>query len=179
MNDPQKRSDWIFHFIEQHYLAEQADLLLQQSLEQRSPRPLRDLVERLVLEGPHNLPALQLVLQVVARRRAEIEEDAGRLWQDLSTLLQSKGLHLPAISPWEALPLQPDHLRQRMAPLRPSVDHRTLEEGVQAFLNAQSVLRDLYNAWSLLHQLEDELEGWAWGLARLTVLPTLISERIL
>ena len=173
------KDDWIFHFIEQHYLAEQADLLLQQSLEERSPRPLRDLVERLVLEGPHNLPALQLVLQVVARRRNEVEEDAGRLWQDLGALLHSKGLHLPAISPWEALPLQPDHLRQRMAPLRRAVDQAALEEGVQAFLNAQSVLQDLYHAWNLLHQLEEELEGWAWGLARLTVLPTFISERIL
>ncbi len=171
--------EWIFHFIEQHYLAEQAEVLLQQCLEQRTAAPLQNLVERLVVEGPQNLPALQLVHQLVAQRRAQVEEDALRLWEDLGDLLHRRGLHLPAATPWQALLLDAEAFRDRMLTLEGHPEPALLEESLKAFLNARSVLQDLYEAWRLLQELEEDLESWTWGLARLVILARPSSERVL
>ncbi len=167
---------WIFRYIEQRYLAEQAELLLQQCLERRSPAPLQSLLKRLVLEGPQNIHALHLVLKLVHQRRAELEEDAQRLWRDLAAWLQKRGLSLPTASPWEALQLDAEAV-QRWAAAAANPEQST--EVLNALRNAQSVLRDLHEAEELLKEIEDELESWAWGLARLAALASSPLEKAL
>lgn len=173
-----KQDDWFLHYMEQHYLAEQAEVLLQQCLEQRSPAPLQALVERLVIEGPHNLPALHLIWKVIVQRRTQIEQDAHSLWHDLKHLLESQGLPLPASSPWEALYLDEQAL-QRWADALSDAPLAVLEEGRRALRNTQTLLQDMREAWALLRELEEDLEGWAWGLARLAALSSPPFEQVL
>lgn len=173
-----KQDEWLLHYIDQHYLAEQAEVLLQQCLEQRSAAPLQALVERLVVEGPHNLPALHAMWKVIAQRRTQIEQDAYSLWHDLRRLLAGQGLPIPANSPWEALYLD-DQALERWAIACPDTPGKVLDEARRALRNTQALLQDMREAWTLLRELEEELEGWAWGLARLAALSSPPFEQVL
>lgn len=173
-----KQDEWLLHYMEQHYLAEQAEILLQQCLEQRSPTPLQELLKRLVIEGPQNLPALHLIWKVIAQRRSQIEQDAYSLWHDLKHLLESQGLPLPVESPWEALYLDEQAL-ERWAEASADTPLKVLEEMRRALHNTQALLQEMREAWTLLRELEEDLEGWAWGMARLAALSSPPFEQTL
>ncbi len=173
-----RQDEWLFHYMEQHYLAEQAEVLLQQCLERRSPAPLQTLVERLVLEGSHNLPALHLIWKVITRRRVQIEQDARSLWHDLQHLLRRQGIELSLQSPWEVLYLDVQTLHQWGKSLS-QASLEVVEETRQTLRNTQSLLQEMREAWALLRELEEEVEGWAWGMARLAALSPPPFEQVL
>ena len=173
-----RQDDGLFHYMEQHYLADQAEALLHQCLEQQSSAPLRGLIERLVLEGPHNLPALHLIWKIITQRRAQIEQDARTLWEDLQHVLRKQGLVPPADTPWEALYLDANAV-QRWLTSFSALPLENLEASRQALHNALTVLQDMRAAWALLRELEEEVESWAWGLARLAALSSPPFEQVL
>jgi hypothetical protein len=157
--------DVIYSFAEQAYVRMQAGDLLMRCIDTGSPRPMQELVEGLVLAGPHSINTLFEVLQETGQRRAQVQDDLQRLYGDCQNKLARYHFKLADVIPdvhsmMRIAPVQFQHFLEIQEIVEDSQD-----ACADLFIQAQEMMSDLYNNVRLLLEIENYLKDWLWGLA--------------
>ncbi len=156
MTDP---LDEVFSFVERHYWRLQAGDVLIRCLEEGRTAPLERVVEVLVLDGPHNLGALQEILDEVNLRRQQVEDDLRQVLRDLRRQLSRFGLPFEVEQPAAAAAAL-----RRLLSLTEQDDDPSAEL-TRILRNSREVMSSLDAHLRLLMDIEQLLIDWLWGLA--------------
>lgn len=151
--------DEIFSFVERHYWRLQAGDVLTRCMEEGRITPMEQVVEALVFDGPHNLGALQEMLDEVDQRRRQLEDDLRQMLSDIRHQLRRLGVTPTSLSP-----------ERTLEDLQSLLQHTEASSSAPADLlnmlhNAREVGQSMQAHLELLYDLEDLLLDWLWGMA--------------
>lgn len=156
--------DAFYAYAEQAYVRLQASDVLMHCLEDGSMETLQQIVEGLVLAGPHNLGILREILEEARQRKGQLQSDMYQIASSWENNLKSYGVSLKLKSARSLARLTSVRLLELMR-AQGVTDQEMQVACLQLLRESRSLLKHILNSLRLLEDIENYLSDWMFSLA--------------
>ncbi len=154
----------IYSIVEKAYFRLQAGDVLTHCIEDGSTDPIHEMIQEMVLAGPHSLEALREIFGETIKRKTQVYDDLNQVTNQLSIILKGYGVNLEASGGNQILQTITEVQMQDLMDKQNIIEKETRSGCIQVVKDSQELIATLNGKIQLLENIEKYLQDWLWGL---------------